>query len=1260
MDQDPDQSLVPDQNGDSLQVFVEQFRPSSEAESVWLKNIFTYVSLHLNPVSCGPAPSTADGSLTGVGGEDRVHQLSVSLVQKIREKTSISLSLPVSYRLLSVSELVSQQRLACVSNLSWSTNQQRAWAKEAELSLPGQAGVLPRVNLLLIGCLREGRGGEWRLTDSSGSVRCELESPSPLWLNRPVFLPHWNYIPHDAPGQDREGGHVELVGPPVYLCPAADQQLAADVEGGAELSRAVGVREAKGFLSQSRVRGQRVSVYGEVDSVCPPLVVGGTSFFCFTLMDQSTSLPVLVKESGLWWSRCVRVGQSVCVTSLRVCVLRGWRGNNILCVTERSQIHTDYTSSHTLGETHTPVHDTHSQHDTPLLMMVPPDDWEEAGPEEDPSGVRMKRSRVISYQGTVTEVVSEGAGLYVIDRKVGLCLAYQPSVRRNLRAGDQVELHHIHFLYRPSPDFPPSMLCSCLRSTVQVTSFSRVGGSVSAPRCPGDRVLPRLLLQKNTGVSEYLWTCHLSSQLSHSLVPGVLKQQCVCLLSWKLMETLWRQQGGGRRDIYSEMLDEPHTCPLTRYIVDPALHQYLSVSELLQSLQSICWSSLSLRSLLGPDGSGLSRSEISLALSWSCRTLSSDPRRGDGLRPRPLFLVGVLELPRQTSDFKQSLQLRDATGGVACVIADTRNEEKGCQTPSLNTAWIGCLVCVLQFTMVTERFLQSEFPSYQHLDQDQFITHRRCRVYLQFSLDHVHIISPSFTMETHLREEPREKTKRGKKRRSAHTDPPFSPSVATTTAPLDRAPMPCVSLVIRVEQKEGVVGKNTGVGTPMEGEGLVLCFSLRAAVIGPVVNWGLDPKNRPITNREVEQESQERVLLVFSGACARWFPVLQPGCFYRVVSSNNQDLHDLIVCGVSGRSGVELHTDSTIQVKPDWRVHTLTRPLLHPTCPQVVSPAVLSVSEVLDCRSELVSFQGLVSERITVRDRSSDSGVRLTMFDQTGRSLQVYLNLRHTPYLPGLLPGNTLLLYAFQRRCSRSGGVYCSNLPVSCITVMSLGDVSCAPPPPAPIMHLGQWAVSSEHRCMLGKIRGHVVCFLFLQLQWSCSTCGSLYTQVCSSRCGSSAAVFQSKAKLVIEDGTGEAHVLFSGVLVRSVLGLADSQWEGLQRALRPKGVIRFYPRGRSLVCDRDSDDPLLHFLSCVCSSDVVCRPISFTCRRRTSHRSEEPSTSASMTRYRSGLRPAQGGGRADGGGGVYMVLCPTLSNSNREGRSLRGSMSNP
>lgn len=77
-----------------------------------------------------------------------------------------------------------------------------------------------------------------------------------------------------------------------------------------------------------------------------------------------------------------------------------------------------------------------------------------------------------------------------------------------------LQIDHVHFLYRPSPDFPPSVLCACLRSALKVTSLSRVCGPAADPSCPGDGLLPRLILEKNLGVSDYLWLCHLSSQLS--------------------------------------------------------------------------------------------------------------------------------------------------------------------------------------------------------------------------------------------------------------------------------------------------------------------------------------------------------------------------------------------------------------------------------------------------------------------------------------------------------------------------------------------------------------------------------------------------------------------------------------------------------------------------------------------------------------------------------------------------------------------------
>ncbi|MEQ2231321.1 hypothetical protein ILYODFUR_038366 [Ilyodon furcidens] len=75
-------------------------------------------------------------------------------------------------------------------------------------------------------------------------------------------------------------------------------------------------------------------------------------------------------------------------------------------------------------------------------------------------------------------------------------------------------------------------------------------------------------------------------------------------------------------------------------------------------------------------------------------------------------------------------------------------------------------------------------------------------------------------------------------------------------------------------------------------------------------------------------------------------------------------------------------------------------------------------------RSEVVTFQGLISERLSLMDRKGQtghthSGVRLTVCDQSGRSLCVYLDLSHAPYPPGLLPGNRVLLSGFLRKLSR-------------------------------------------------------------------------------------------------------------------------------------------------------------------------------------------------------------------------------------------------
>lgn len=75
----------------------------------------------------------------------------------------------------------------------------------------------------------------------------QVLSPSPSCLNQPVFLPHWNYIPHNAQGQEEPTGWVEVIGSPVLLSPGPELGLA--YSGGAGgLSGVMGVREAAGVL----------------------------------------------------------------------------------------------------------------------------------------------------------------------------------------------------------------------------------------------------------------------------------------------------------------------------------------------------------------------------------------------------------------------------------------------------------------------------------------------------------------------------------------------------------------------------------------------------------------------------------------------------------------------------------------------------------------------------------------------------------------------------------------------------------------------------------------------------------------------------------------------------------------------------------------------------------------------------------------------------------------------------------------------------
>ncbi|KAF4096211.1 CST complex subunit CTC1 [Onychostoma macrolepis] len=1161
-----------------MEEFLKHFKNHSRAEQRWLSAVFEAVQQQLLPL--------IDASL-GLS----VSRLSLAVVSKVQTAGGSDTELPVSYRFVSVSELIRDQRTACCSSLRWSSAHYREQARGAELKLPGYK-ALPRDNLLLIGCLCDGQtagtsDGVWRVRDAGGSLACAMLKSSCLWLGRLMLFPSWNYIPHNAPG----AGYLELLEPPVCVTLEA---MAFD-PGGA-LSEVMSVTRAAEILRQRGEDQACVCVSGRVSVVCPLLVIRGKRFFCLVLSEEGSSVPVFITEAKhQYWRQCVCVGQSVWLSSLRVCSLQGLEGRRVLMDSCQSRLHlhlqnqesSEDPDTHTdslTADTHTA--DTHTA-DTHLRSGT----VSGSGP-----AVRVKRSTLISFKGTVTKILNAEAGLYEIDGQVGLCLAYQPTQKwgGGLRPGAEIQLHNVHFMYRASPFAPRVVLCACLRSSLQITAFSRLSSKVEVSGSHGP--LQCLLLEKNLGASQYLWLCYCQNAVAERLCPRWVRAERVCVVAERLLDFVCdaEQKTQKERNIYREMIQEPHQCPVTTFCVWWPSAALWSLRQLSDWMRREVWASLSLASLLPASSAHMTALELNAALSWSVHKVPLTDAS-----PEPLLLLGVLEL----DSTRATLQLRDQTHALDCLCVSAH--QSGDRTAHISTAWQGCLVCVRRCTLVMERFMKTHFPSWKHLDQPSYITHKHCRVYLQLCVDDLTIISPSAAMSRCLMED--RQTDRESAKRPRAAERPLTPAA-------------CVSLLLRLESKQGVTLQNGSAAELRLQPG----FVCRAVCLGDAQRWSHDPRNHRPQERERHGDAQ-KIELHFMGSCVRWFPVLHPGCVYRLIARNTEDVSVLKAKGVSAKGGVTQLSSPALLLQQQWRIHTITEEL-----PDTQSgvPALMSVSAVLHSSSapEIVSFCGIITQRITLKEDNGtkpkiqsltaaedasaeqDLRVRLTVQDADcpGHVIDVYVDLSCGPYTLGLIAGAMVSVHHVQRRVSKVCNVYCRSLPISCVSVTDLTSVcsrSGVAPSPPPMMLLGEWALGRVQRCVLAQVKGHVVCVLSLRLQWTCSLCGSIFRQASCGRthppCDSTSAVFQAEAKVVLEDGSADSHVWFSSDTVCDLLKLNAGQWEGLQRHVRVKGHVKVYTRGRNMTCDEDPDDTLVQYLSCLCSSTAVCRQIHLTCRLR-------------------------------------------------------------
>ncbi|KAL0149985.1 hypothetical protein M9458_054644, partial [Cirrhinus mrigala] len=126
-------------------------------------------------------------------------------------------------------------------------------------------------------------------------------------------------------------------------------------------------------------------------------------------------------------------------------------------------------------------------------------------------------------------------------------------------------------------------------------------------------------------------------------------------------------------------------------------------------------------------------------------------------------------------------------------------------------------------------------------------------VYLQLCVDDLTIISPSAAMSRHLmhdrqtdREKPSDATESAKRPRADEsTDAPASKRPET--------PAPNVSLLLRLESKQGVTLQNG----PADALRLQLGFVCRAACLGDVQLWSDDPKNHRTQEYERHGDCQK-------------------------------------------------------------------------------------------------------------------------------------------------------------------------------------------------------------------------------------------------------------------------------------------------------------------------------------------------------------------------------------------------------------------
>ncbi|XP_062451034.1 CST complex subunit CTC1 isoform X3 [Rhea pennata] len=1077
--------------------------------------------------------------------------------------------------------------------------------------------------------------------DKDKILRFELE-----WLESLFLFPSWAYIPQTDQGTV---GYLEiLVDPiPVNLLP---KKVLGTVP--------VIYPAAAEPLLASRIpckKRSKLNVAGELAKLSPLLCIHHKTFFflflkCFI---SAVTVPVLVqKPNQQAWHHALQLGHRYIVTGLSMSSLK--RSGQRVFVTGVSSCLLPYCAEQVKEQ---PL-DSAWQGEFPQ-----PASPEAAVQFSDSSELEVKEerlestkeSKIISYEGTVTKILNAQAGLFELDNKVCLCLAYQQLLNcaHGLRPGACVKLVDVHLLQKPLVSFCSIVLGACLNSTVVLKSFSRLS-TFYQPTVSSGNLYLQLLFRYNLDLPLYLWLVSLLETFEErfscffgrrQLLRSSVHQRCGA--AEKFLVPLLQGIVSGReetRDIYNEMLAKRHHCPLLQYCtLDPPC-QTPSLSELCCVAKQKNWDNFCPSQLLSPsEAQHMGTQELNRRLAWSYCMFSAG-----SFQPR-VILLGVLRVSSRSS----SLHLQDKSSTLPCVIAHKDG------SPFANTALIGSLLQVEAYQLVVERFLRSDFPSWNQLANLEHVREKKNSVYVQFYFEDVLVLQ---TPEVQIQRSSRSRNSSSLRKKDDGSSaseleipeakvlkledpkPDIERNESCQRDQSDMGKTSCVSRLFVVTQKEGLMLRNYQLPGEGNGEGQELQCSFQATVLWmdrPQL-WSHPRKTASLPELEEtnyhgeEGVTQQEALLLFMGKSLRWFPFLHLDGLYRFIVPHCSDLEvfdKLCFPPVPARFPSRSSCPGCLPVPDTWHLqHEMWISCL--TEHQLAAKSVLtrmeqrifSIPEVLSSRftGSLVSFTGEIVERtLCASPKNEKPSVPLSSLQQKGSLLasdhsvklsvsvapgspvvlDVYIAAAYLQHLWGLLPGAKVLFQNLERKISRFHNVYCTYIASSCISIMSL-PASHLPLPSSPageasspsLVFLSNLQFQLQN-VPQARILCHLSCVLTLSLQWVCSLCNSIFKEGKCTRhnppCPSHIGVRQASARVLVEDGTGEALVLCRNQHVGAVLGLSPLEWEAVQNCVQSRGRVSIqHGEATGTGCVEEPEDLIACYLRSLCRSPLICRPI--------------------------------------------------------------------